>query len=490
MARRWWWPWGKTEQLAAPAAAAPGAIAPPAGASDESAEASVPDVAAAAPPEVTLKISGGRKIARVYPSDNLDPDRVRFITRLADTGSTWMLMELFDDVAMDAHVRSQITKAKLAVAGRPVCLEPGDDSELGQKICDDAKIFISRIPDFCGLTSCLLDAEYRGFACVLPKWYGQDGAWWVKSWEAIESRFFRFVDGNVPLVETMQNPAGEPLPDGVLFHAVRDEAGLIARGGFGRSILKPWLYKGYCLIDGMSFIERFGHPHVQVELPPTVKEGSPELQRAKTAALGIMTDQVGLVPPGVAIKLLDAASKAGTVRDVFLAFAEFCDAAISKAVNGQTLTTEIGGKGSFAAAQVHQSEEQMLIELRASRVDQMLTTQLLGPWTVYHYGPSAPKPRLYHDVALPEDEKAKAETQKVRAETLGVVARTLRMKIAERQVREELELVTPESDEPTIGGEAPPVEPPLMGSGICPNCSSAISLADAQKKKRAMGWAT
>jgi len=475
---------------------------------DESPEAKIPNASEGRPPQTIITIAPSRKIARFYPTDGLDPRRLQEIQRLADFGTTFLWQEVLDDVACDAHVQSQLLKMKMSVAGAPVELEPGDESDKAAEIAEAAELFWKRIPDSAQMVADLLDAEYRGFAAVQPVWYEDAGAWWIEQWEAIEARFFRFVEGNTPLIETLENPAGELMPEGLLFHAVRDRAGLICRGGAGRVIAKPWLYKSYNLIDGMSFIERFGHPHVQVELPPNVKEGSPELERAKGAARALIADQIGLVPAGVKVTILESITKAATVRDVYLAFIEYLDAAISKAINGVTATTELtrtgGALGVGGAAEVQERAEQQLVQLRAARIDQMLTTDLIGPWTVWHYGPQAPKPRLRHLVEPPTDEKAEAETRKTRAETLKVLA-SMKMPIAVRQVRDEFSLVEPEAGEETLGVTEPPAPPApgappipptgnegeeMRGSGVCPNCSSHILLADAQKKKRAMSWGT
>lgn len=447
------------------------------------------------PPEYRLVISPARQVTRFYPIDQLDPEKLRDYQRLADLGTTFLLQEIYDDVATDAHVESQIARMKLGIAGAPWEVEPGEDSDLGREIAEKAEKFLQAIPDFAQLQIDLLDAEFRGFATVQPKWVAERGAWWVKDWWPIEARFYRFIDGVTPVVETLASPSGEPLPEGVLYHVARDRPGVVSRCGFGRSILKPWLYKGYCLIDGMSFIERFGHPHVQVELPPSIKEGSPELERAKSAARSLIADQIGLVPPGVSIKILESVSKAATVRDVYLAFVEFCDAAISKAILGQTGTTETGrgqgGLGTGGAAQVQENVEQRLRELRARRLDEFLTRTLLKWWAVYHYGPDAPAPRLCHRVGAPTDEQAKANTQLTRAKTLVVLVGA-GAKVKQDQVAEEFDLdEAADGDELLVAPAGPKAgNAELHDTGACPSCGSHFLLGDAQKKKRSLAWGT
>jgi hypothetical protein len=155
---------------------------------------------------------------------------------------------------------------------------------------------------------------------------------------------------------------------------------------------------------------------------PNIKEGSPELERAKAAARSFIADQVGLCPPGVTLQILDAVNKAANVDGVYLSVVKWCDAAISKSLLGQTETTEGGDSGGYARAKVHMQVEQSLRELRGQRLDETLTDQLLRPWTLYHYGATAPVPRVHHCVETPEDEKARAETEEIRARTIKAAA--------------------------------------------------------------------
>lgn len=403
------------------------------------------------PEEMPLDISAVRKMFREYPVDGIDPEKVRWIERCADLGDVRLLMQLFDDVVKDSHVAAELAKLKVAVAGAPVVIEPGEDSDRGRVIATAASSFVRAIPHWRQLCVDLLDAEFRGFAATQLAWVARKGRWWVDRHEPIESRFFRFT-GDTPLVETEAAPMGEPLPPSVLFHCCRDKAGPVARGGIGRSILRPWLYKGFALVDGMSYLERFGHPHVWAEIPRDIREGSPLMDRCKDAIRALVVDNASLVPAGVTLHTLEAVNKAATVKDVYLAFVEWCELAISKAILGQTLTTQAGPRGSQALGRVHREVSQELTELRAARLADTLNRQLLRPWTLYHYGAEAPVPELRFATEPPADERERNEAESLRAKTLETAAFGLRVAIPVSFVRKELRLPEPTAGELTIGG--------------------------------------
>lgn len=406
------------------------------------------------PPNEPSLIDPVRNLFRLYPSDTISAVRYKSILRNADAGYTTEFMELLDDVATDAHVASCLRTRKLAVAKGHRHVKPASLSAADRKIADQAQMFVESIPDWRQLSIDVLDAVYRGWSCNRPIWGAKDKAWWIVGHEPIESRFFRFHYGVEPLIDLLNAPP-VPVPPGYLFHVHRDKPGPIVRGGLGRSVAKLWLYKSFALIDTASYLERFGHPHIQVNLPAGYKEGSPELERAKAAARSLVTDQVGLVPPNVTMTILETISKAATVRDVYLAFMEWCDRGISKAVLGHASAVEAGTSrlGGSGDAENASDMQQDLVELDAAQFGETLTTQLIGPWTRYHHGPNARVPRLEIDVSLPENQLEKHQAQKVRADTIAVLmSPAIGLKVSKQQIQDEFELEEPESEDDELGG--------------------------------------
>lgn len=402
-----------------------------------------------------------KNLWRSYPADDISPESYRALQRQADIGQVSRLMELFDDIASDYHVSAQLRTRKLAVAGAPRLMESGDDSDLGRSIADDAELFIQRIPGFTQLCTDILDDFYRGFSCVRPIWDSIDGKWWVVGHEPVESRFFYFDNAVTPLIT--RDPGGiegVPIPSGYIFSTFRDKAGPVVRGGVGRSVGKLWIAKGYTLIETTGYIERFGSPHVQVNLNKTLHEGDPLLGRIKDAARSFITDQIGILPSGATLQVVEAVNKAATVRDVFLAFMDFCDLGISKAILGQVLTADAGpgGIGHGGAAREQGEVRQDLRELDAQRLAEVLGHQLLAPWTLYHYGPTAPVPRLVFNVSKPDDQVQKTLAQKQRAETIAIL-RNIGLPISKTQTYEDFELVTPEDEEDTLQKAEPVADP-------------------------------
>ncbi len=421
-------------------------------------------------------ISPVQNLFREYPEDTITPVRYRDILHDADIGLTYRYMELLDAASTDAKVASVLRTRKLAVAGADFHVEPGDESDLAMKIAEETEEFIEAIPNLRQFWMDLLDAHYRGFACIRPVWAVVNGLQKVVDYEPIESRFFRFDNAATPMIVTQNNPQGEPMPPEYLFHVVRDKPGPVTRGGTGRSIGKLWLYKGYNLVDLASYLEKFGQPHVQVKIPLHYVEGSPELERAKSAARSLISDNIGLVPADVTLELLETIKQTSTVNDTYLAFMRWCDEGIAQAELGHSLTSaasNVGGLGHGQEAQQAGEVRQDIKQYDAQGFINQQHSQLIWPRTVRQYGPTAPLPFLCLDVEQPEDQAQVATAQKLRAETIAIL-KGAGLDVSKRQIYQEFKLEEPDSEDDKLIGSVPAPAPILNKSGasIAPQMDS------------------
>ncbi len=101
-------------------------------------------------------------------------------------------------------------------------------------------------------------------------------------------------------------------------------------------------------------------------------------QTLQDAVEAIQSDTGITFPDSMDVAFLEA-SRTGNVTHEQLC--EFMDRQISKAVLGQTLTTEIKGEGSYAASQTHNEVRQEIIEADADLLDACLNEALI-PWIV------------------------------------------------------------------------------------------------------------
>jgi phage gp29-like protein len=409
----------------------------------------------------------GADMWRSYPEERITPEYLRSIQKQADVGYTWELMELYDAIASDYHVASQLRTRKLSVAGAPVDFDPGDTSAAAEKIAEDARVFWQRVPNPTQLLVDVLDDFYRGFSCTRPIYDSINGKWCLVGHEAIDSRYFRFIDGIKPIITPVAGGGeGIDIPSGYIYSECRDKAGPIVRAGVGRSVSKLWVHKAYALVDTASYIERYGSPHVQAVTSRAFKDGDPVLERIKDAARSLIADQIGIVPEGAKLEFLDAVSKGSNVKDVYLAFMQFLEQGISKAIVGQVLTADAGpgGIGHGGASKEQGEVRQDIREADAARIGEVITCQVIRPWTLWHYGPNAPVPRFKLNVSKPEDKVQSTLAEKQRAETMNIL-RSAGLEIKKSQCYDEFDLERPvgAKDADVLPVPTPPTETTQTG---------------------------
>jgi phage gp29-like protein len=124
-------------------------------------------------------------------------------------------------------------------------------------------------------------------------------------------------------------------------------------------------------------------------------------------------------------------------------FCTYLDRQVSKAVLGQTLTTEMPREGgSRAAAQVHQAVRRDILSADARRLAATITQDLIRPIVDLNFGPQRRYPQF--TLALPEDQDIK-----VFADIIAELAdRGLR--ISQKTVLDKLGLPEPQAGEPLL----------------------------------------
>jgi len=178
---------------------------------------------------------------------------------------------------------------------------------------------------------------------------------------------------------------------------------------------------------------------------------SPEQQRALLDALEAIQQETGIkIPDTMMIELLEA-QRSGTI-DCYESFCTFQDNSISKLILGQTLTTQVGDTGSYAASKTQEGVRQDVKEDDAGEIDDCLNETVVR-WLVDANFPAADRtdyPKVVHKVQPPEDLKALAERDKIIVGEIGLDD------VPKRYFHETYNLPTAsEADPPVIAPQVP-----------------------------------
>jgi len=164
-------------------------------------------------------------------------------------------------------------------------------------------------------------------------------------------KWFGFDEDGHLLFKSREHPQGEPVPARKFLVPVNGGGW---RNPYGFPVLSrvfwPTTFKKGGLKFWVTFTEKYGMPHIIAKVPRgKVTEESAEL----LAILEQMVqDAIAVIPDDSSIEIKDWASGGGSV-DGYERLLNYCKGEISVGIIGQTLTTDVGDKGSYAAAKTH-----------------------------------------------------------------------------------------------------------------------------------------
>lgn len=377
-----------------------------------------------------------------YPSQGLTPGSLARIFKEADQGDIYRQMELFEEMEeKDPHLFSVLQTRKNAVLGLDWEIMPFSDDPQDVKVAD----FIRKAFEFKGLEDNildLLDAIGKGFAASEIMWVVRNNQVWVDKLLWRHQKRFVFDDLDKLKVITEESPVhGEPLPPHkFIVHLYKARSGYPARAGIIRVCAWMYLFKNYAVKDWVTFAEVYGMP---LRIGKYDIGASQEVKDALISAIqSIGTDAGGIISKNTEIEFKEAIR--GT-SDVYKTLVNFCNAEMSKAVLGQTLTTEVGDKGSYAAGRVHNEVRQDLKEADCKALAESLRWHLIYPLVLFNYGQDATArlPWIKHHFEEPEDlEKA--------AKTYSALIRDIGLPISKNHIYEKFSIPKPNKDEETV----------------------------------------
>ena len=391
-----------------------------------------------------------------YPSDGLTPVRLAEIFKEADAGDVLRQAELFEEMEeKDPHLFSQLQTRKNAVTGLDYEIIPFDsDDPRDKEIAEFVEAQLGGIEGFEDIMLDLLDAIGKGFAVSEIMWSYDEGHVVV---DDIRSRhqkrfFWDSVDDSFK-VRTQEAPEGIELPKNkFIVHKYKARSGHPSRAGVLRVVAWMYLFKNYTLKDWVAFCEVFGMPLRLGKYQPGASEDDKRALMQALVAIG--ADAAGIFPDGTAIEFVNTEKTSST--DLYERLARYCDEQVSKAILGQTLTSDSGG-GSYAQSKTHNDVRHDLTVADCKAIAATLRRDLIRPLVLYNFGEDKRIPYLRFDAEESED-----LTQT--ATVIGTLIREAGLKVPTSYIYKKFSIPKPEGDEDVA---APPGQT-AQGAGFGP----------------------
>lgn len=326
----------------------------------------------------------------------LTPVRLAHILQSADQGDGHDFLTLAEEMEeRETQYGTVLAVRKRAVQGLELQIEAASDDPVDVAIADEVRDIFDG-PETVELIGDMLDALGKGFSVVEIMWQLDARRWTPREYIWRDPRFFQFdrLTGRELRLRSPASVDGDPLPPfKFVRHFFRLKSGQPLRGGLARLAAWSYLFKSFTLRDWTSFLETYGMP---IRLGRYGAGASPEDQKKLLRAVrSIASDAAAIIHESMNIDFVSAdKGGSGTGGGVFAAMASYLDEAISKAVLGQTQTTDKGS--NRAQAQVHDGIRKDILLSDARAVGATLKRDIVVPYVDLNHGP---RPR-YPSVVL------------------------------------------------------------------------------------------
>ena len=373
-----------------------------------------------------------------YPSNGLTPVKLAEIFKEADAGDVLRQMELFEEMEeKDPHLFSQLQTRKNAVTGLDFEIIPFSDDPRDKEIADFIEEQINGIESLEEVETDLLDAIGKGFAVSEIMWGYDEGHVVVREIKSRhQKRFFWDSLDDSFKVRTKDAPEGILLPaNKFIVHRYKARSGHTSRAGILRVVAWMYLFKNYDLKDWVSFAEVYGLPLRLGKYAPGASEA--DKVALMQALIQIGADAAGIIPDGTSIDFITTEKTSSS--DLYERLARYCDEQISKAILGQTLTSDSGG-GSYAQSKTHNDVRHDLTVADCKSLASTLRRDLIRPLCIFNFGEDKRVPHIRFDCEESED-----LTQT--ATIIGTLVNEVGLRVPTSFIYKKFSIPEPEADE-------------------------------------------
>lgn len=367
-------------------------------------------------------------------ASGLTPNKLASVLQEAAEGNLHAYLTLAEEMEeREPHYASVLRTRKFAVCSLDISIEHPTENAMTKDIQQ-----LIETPEFADMLSDALDAIGKGYSVNEIIWDQSERLWQPKKYCWRDPRYFMFLRDDpeaLRIIDEKNIAEGIPLPPyKFIVHRPRLKSGLTLRGGIARLVAFSYLCKMYGLKDWMAFLEIYGVPIRVGYYDGELNEQQEETLRRAVYEIG--SDAAAILPRSMAIEFVQL-SQASNSSEAFARMLEWIDRQVSKAVLGQTMTSDDGS--SRAQAEVHNEVRQDIIDADAKQLANTLNRDLIKPYIDLNYGVQKAYPKLTFN--LPE-----TYNTEYLADNLAKLI-PLGLKVSQQEVLAKLSLSEPQQGE-------------------------------------------
>lgn len=389
----------------------------------------------------------------------ITPARISVIVRMADNGEMRQLMDLANECRQrDSHLQAVLATSEESIASRPwQLIAPEGEKERAKD--EKARLWCERMlracPNFPRLLGHLAGAVFYGYSVSETIWKKVDGKLVPIDFRNLAHRRFgfRIQDGTFVWRDPGMGQEGVDFradyPHKFIVAQPRVNGDIPNREGLSRALIWMSVFRNWVIADWLKTAETSWKPW---RIGVYAKNGNSTEDKDDLEAVmrRLTTDGSAVIPNTCGIDVNWPGGTA-TMAKTHAEFVNVLGMEMSKAVLGQTETTQSSASSGYAQAKVHDDVRKDLLESRARMLSNDITRDLIASMILLNFGPDTAVPRFEFVTQDPVDLKAFGEALQA---LVGVG-----LPVPVKWALNEAGIPEREEDEPILEALAPPVDP-------------------------------
>ena len=301
-------------------------------------------------------------------------------------------VKIYRELFCDPHVFACIQSRKAGVLSLEWEINRGLDKTKDAELVED----LLKKLDIHKLINDILDATLFGFQPIEIIWKKVGNYVLPIELKAKPSEWFCFDEENLLKFRTKEHYWGEELPPKKFLCPQNNPS---YDNPYGKRVLSrvfwPVTFKKGGLKFWVVFTEKYGIPHLIGKHP----RGATKEETDNLADLleEMIQDAIAVIPDDSSVEIKEANKSSSA--EIFEKLIDKMNSEISKAILGQTLTTEIGATGSYAASNTHMAVRQDIIDADKKLVEKTINQLIQWIYEINFANAEVPVFELYE----PED---------------------------------------------------------------------------------------
>jgi len=322
-------------------------------------------------------------------------------TVLRRKGWNW---EIYNELLRDDQVKSVFQQRRTGLTSVSWSVEPYSDAAPDVAAADFLREQMEKL-NWDHITDQMAYGMFYGFAVAEAMWGTEGGKITLEDIKVRDRSRFRFNKDNELYLIHSQQPQGIKMPEHKFWtYNCGASHGDNPYGlGLAHSLYWPVFFKRSDIKYWLIFLEKFGMPTTAIKLPEGQMTDANQIMKAKQALNAIQADSGVVIPDGMVVELIEA-QRGGT--PTYEGMLDKMDAAISKVILSQTMTTDNGA--SLAQARVHENVSTAVIDSDADLINESFRGTI-GKWLTEWNFPNANPPVIKRNTEPEEDLNERAD---------------------------------------------------------------------------------